>query len=123
MGHVDQHTPATLKATFEKAYVALKLDDGSIYTGSLDQLPAVTHTLPTVLFMHGSSGINPAIREFSEHISKLHWSGPYVVHVGRALFLVDAQIEFNPYCYRIPAQLIIVITERDCFRNTVMQVG
>ena len=74
MGHVDQHTPATLKATFEKAYVALKLDDGSIYTGSLDQLPAVTHTLPTVLFMHGSSGINPAIREFSEHLAEMGWA-------------------------------------------------
>lgn len=74
MGYVDEHTPATLKATFEKAYVALQLDDGSIYTGSIDQLPAVTHTLPTVLFMHGSSGINPAIREFSEHLAEMGWA-------------------------------------------------
>lgn len=74
MGHVDQHTPATLKATFEKAYVALKLDDGSVYTGTLDQLPTVTHKLPTVLFMHGSSGVNPAIREFAQHLAQMGWA-------------------------------------------------
>lgn len=71
MGSVSSHTPGTLKAVFEKAYVALTLSDGSLFEGTPDQLNKQSCPKTVVLFIHGSSGINPATRTFGNHLAQL----------------------------------------------------
>ena len=70
MGSVTSHTPETLKAVFEKAYAALPLSDGSLFEGTLEQFSGQCSPKATVLFIHGSSGINPATRTFANHLAK-----------------------------------------------------
>lgn len=71
-GSVDTHTPETLAATWDRAY--LTLPDGST-GGYVESTPGaivkteVNFKCPTVLFAHGSSGVNPAIRELAQWLS------------------------------------------------------
>ncbi len=69
-GNIRCHTEETLKKVFEKAYTVVKLSNGELYEGELDQLKHEVPKRPTVLFMHGSSGINPAIRTFAKHLAE-----------------------------------------------------
>ena len=68
MGSVRTHTEETLKKVFDKAYTVIQLPEGELYEGELDQLKGEMPKRPIVLFMHGSSGINPAIRTFAKHL-------------------------------------------------------
>lgn len=70
MGSVRTHTEETLKKVFDKAYTVIQLPEGELYEGELDQLKGEIPKRPIVLFMHGSSGINPAIRTFARHLAQ-----------------------------------------------------
>ena len=70
MGSVRTHTKETLKKVFDKAYTVIQLSEGELYEGELDQLKGEMPKRPIVLFMHGSSGINPAIRAFAKHLAQ-----------------------------------------------------
>lgn len=71
-GSVDAHTPETLAATWDHAYLTLpdEAGDGYIETTPAEILKTkVDFKCPTVLFAHGSSGVNPAIRELAQWLS------------------------------------------------------
>lgn len=70
MGSVRTHTEETLKKVFDKAYTVIQLSKTELYEGELDQLKGEIPKRPIVLFMHGSSGINPAIRTFAKHLAQ-----------------------------------------------------
>lgn len=70
MGSVRTHTEETLKKVFDKAYTVIQLSEGELYEGELDQIKGEIPKRPIVLFMHGSSGINPAIRTFARHLAQ-----------------------------------------------------
>lgn len=67
MGSVFEHTPETLAATWDNAYLVLPNQEGDPVVTTPAQAPADAGKFPVVLFSHGSSGVNPAIREFA------HW--------------------------------------------------
>ena len=69
-GSATTHTPESLKAVFKKAYVALPLANGSLFEGTLDELKEIVSPKTIVLFIHGSSGINPATRIFANHLAQ-----------------------------------------------------
>lgn len=70
MSNLSAYTLRESKKVFEKAYTVVKLSNGELYEGKLDPLKHEVPKRPTVLFMHGSSGINPAIRTFAKHLAE-----------------------------------------------------
>lgn len=64
-GSADQHTADSIAQGTAKAEVALPASvtaSGKVYVGSFAELPAFeSGNVPTVVFLHGSSGINPKL--------------------------------------------------------------
>ncbi len=78
-GSVREHTEKTLAAVWENALLAVPAKDDA--TEPVQTTPALMRTLcenrrfPVLLFAHGSSGINEAIRQFSLYIAqKIGWA-------------------------------------------------
>lgn len=67
-GSVTQHTAASLQQTVDQAWVSLpaQVTGAAPYHGVLSQAPASKTQVPVVVFVHGSSGVNPAIKEFQK---------------------------------------------------------
>lgn len=66
-GTVKSHTPETLAATWNQAYVVLPSAGNAPKIGTPESLKEETKFYPTVVFCHGSSGVNPQIKVFA------HW--------------------------------------------------
>ncbi len=64
-GSVRKHTEATLRETFVNAYVVLPEAGGAPKVGLLNEFANETASHPTVVFMHGSSGVNAQIKTFA----------------------------------------------------------
>lgn len=67
-GSVTQHTPQSLQAAIDQAWVSLpaSVTGGAPYHGVLSQAPAAKAQAPVMVFVHGSGGINPMIKEFQQ---------------------------------------------------------
>lgn len=67
-GSVKQHTPQSLQAAIQQAWVSLptQVTGGAPYHGVLSQAPATKAKAPVMVFVHGSGGINPMIKEFQK---------------------------------------------------------
>ena len=95
-GTVDKHTPETLFATWDKAYLTLPEADGD---GFVETTPSeiadkdVGFQCPTVLFAHGSSGVNPAIRELAQWLAS---------HLGVACVVPDSMQTPDRLTYSSP---------------------
>lgn len=68
LGTVREHTSETLARTFERAYVVLTTETG-LFEGRRYELSNDVAKRPTVLFLHGSSGINPATKELARRLA------------------------------------------------------
>jgi len=71
-GTATQHTPESLRLAVERAWVGLPASatGGAAYQGLLQNAPATRGKTPVVLFLHGSSGIAPAIREWQKWLAE-----------------------------------------------------
>lgn len=67
-GTVTQHTPQSLQAAISKAWVSLpaSVTGGAPYHGLYSDAPAARSRAPVMVFVHGSGGINPMIKEFQK---------------------------------------------------------
>ena len=67
-GTATAHTGASLQAAISQAWVDLpaSVTGGAVYSGPLSQAPAARARVPVVVFVHGSSGVNPAIKEWQK---------------------------------------------------------
>ena len=65
-GSAIAHTPDSLAAAVQNAWVTLpaSVTGGAVYAGLLKDAPAAKAKAPVVVFVHGSSGIAPAIKEW-----------------------------------------------------------
>lgn len=61
-----QHTPETMAAAMENAWTALPaaIAAGEFWEGLRKNAPKITGSAPSLIFIHGSGGINPQIRAF-----------------------------------------------------------
>lgn len=73
MGHATQHTPQSLAASWDKAFVVLPRPLDGAFEGVLQDVPKMLapKSIPLVVFLHGSSGFNPAIRELARFFAGL----------------------------------------------------
>ncbi|WP_038108329.1 hypothetical protein [Variovorax paradoxus] len=71
-GHSGSDTPESLRLAIERAWVVLpaSVTGGAAYQGLLQYAPATRGKTPVVLFLHGSSGIAPAIREWQKWLAE-----------------------------------------------------
>lgn len=67
-GSVKQHSAQSLQAAIQQAWVSLpaSVTGGAPYHGVLSQAPAAQSQAPVMVFVHGSGGINPMIKEFQQ---------------------------------------------------------
>lgn len=67
-GSATQHTAQSLQAALEQAWVSwpASVTGGAPYHGVYSQAPAVKAQAPVMVFVHGSGGINPMIKEFQK---------------------------------------------------------
>lgn len=65
-GHATQHTRDSLQAAVQRAWVTLpaSVTGAAPYAGLLKDAPAARGKAPVVVFVHGSSGVAPAIKEW-----------------------------------------------------------
>lgn len=68
-GTARRHTPETLAATWQKAFLVLPDGRGGILETTPDAV-TVVGKFPTVLFCHGSSGVNDAIKTFGRWLAR-----------------------------------------------------
>ena len=68
-GSVRVHTTETLSKTWINAYVVLPVSGGAPKCGELHEFEEETKVYPTVVFMHGSSGVNPQIKIFANWLA------------------------------------------------------
>ncbi len=64
-GTVRNHNEQTLSSVWQNAFVTLPNSGGAPKTGLLHTFTQETQAFPTVVFMHGSSGVNEQIRIFA----------------------------------------------------------
>jgi len=71
-GTATQHTPESLRLAIERAWVVLpaSVTGAAAYQGLLQNAPATRGKAPVVLFLHGSSGIAPAIRDWQKWLGE-----------------------------------------------------
>lgn len=69
MGSVREHTPETLAATWNKACLVLPCAGGAPKEGLVEDFKEEGKAYPTVVFCHGSSGVNPQIKIFARWLS------------------------------------------------------
>ncbi|RAX56406.1 hypothetical protein CCZ01_09600 [Helicobacter monodelphidis] len=67
-GTQTQHTTQSLKSTMDYAWVTLpaKATGRKPFSGFLKDIPNTKGKVPVVIFMHGSSGINDAIKQWQQ---------------------------------------------------------
>lgn len=67
-GTVTQHSQQSLEAAISQAWVSLpsNVTGGAPYHGVYSQAPASKAKAPVIVFVHGSGGINPMIKEFQK---------------------------------------------------------
>lgn len=65
-GHATQHTRSSLQAAVQRAWLTLpaSVTGGAVYAGLLQDAPAAQAKAPVVVFVHGSSGVAPAVKEW-----------------------------------------------------------
>ncbi len=65
------HTSQSLKAAVDHAWVSLpaSVTGGAVYSGLLKDAPRSTGKAPVVVFVHGSSGVAPAIKEWQKWLA------------------------------------------------------
>ncbi|MGF6211362.1 dienelactone hydrolase family protein [Comamonas sp. 4034] len=65
------HTDASLKAVVENAWVVLpaSVTSGAVYAGLLKNAPPTRGKAPLVVFVHGSSGVAPAIKTWQQWLA------------------------------------------------------
>ena len=65
------HTDASLKAAVDNAWVVLpaSVTGGAAYAGLLKDAPATRGKAPLVVFVHGSSGVAPAIKAWQQWLA------------------------------------------------------
>lgn len=65
-GHATQHTRSSLQAAVQRAWLTLpaSVTGGTVYAGLLHDAPAPQVKAPVVVFVHGSSGVAPAVKEW-----------------------------------------------------------
>jgi len=76
-GSALAHTPASAAEVVARADVALPagVAGGAVYFGKWKDVPATTGKVPTVLFLHGSSGLSlKAIEEWQRWLAGLGWA-------------------------------------------------
>jgi len=75
-GSASEHTPASLAAALEGASVSIpaRATGGAPYHGTLAQVPATVggegRRVPVIVFLHGSSGISDAIRQWQRWLAE-----------------------------------------------------
>lgn len=67
-GTATHHTPESLQAAIDQAWVSLpaRVTGAAPYHGIYSQAPAAQRKVPVMVFVHGSGGINPMIKEFQK---------------------------------------------------------
>ena len=67
-GTAKAHTPESLQQVVQQAWVSLpaSVTGGAPYHGPYSQAPAAKAKAPVVVFVHGSSGVAPAIKEWQK---------------------------------------------------------
>lgn len=68
-GSVRSHTPESLEQTWEKGYLVLPCWGGAPREGAVEDFKEETRAYPTVVFCHGSSGVNPQIKVFARWLA------------------------------------------------------
>ena len=69
-GSVSTHTPESLQKVFNKSFTCFMQPDGTLFEGLLEDVTDGAAKRPVVIFIHGSSGINPATRLFGERLAR-----------------------------------------------------
>lgn len=67
-GTATQHTATSMQAALHQAWVSLpaSVTGAAPYHGVYSQAPAAQRKVPVMVFVHGSGGINPMIKEFQK---------------------------------------------------------
>lgn len=94
-GSVKAHTSDSLQKTLEHAWVSLpaSVTGGAPYHGVYSQAPVAKAKAPVVVFVHGSSGVNPAIKEWQK------WAAE---SLGIASFTADSMQTKDRMTYKSP---------------------
>lgn len=94
-GSVKAHSAATLQQTLDQAWVSLpaSVTGGAAYHGVYSQAPAAKAKAPVVVFVHGSSGVNPAIKAWQK------WAAE---SLGLASFTADSMQTADRMTYKSP---------------------
>lgn len=94
-GSASQHTAASLQAAVLNAWVSLpaRATGGAAYSGLLSQAPATQARVPVVVFVHGSSGVAPAIKEWQKWLAE---------HLGIASIAADSMQLQGRMTYKSP---------------------
>lgn len=72
-GTAEVHTVDSLRAAVQNAWVTLpaSVTGGTPYAGLLKSAPATQGKAPVVVFVHGSSGVAPAIKEWMQWVASV----------------------------------------------------
>ena len=70
-GNATVHSAQSLKAAVDNAWVSLpaSVTGGAVFNGLLKDAPRVVGKAPVVVFVHGSSGVAPAIKEWQKWLA------------------------------------------------------